>query len=332
MIWLTWRQHRKQALFALVGLAVLAALLIPTGLQMYDAMADTGLRDCRRAFGQAQFVDLRAAEACDKAASAFNREYESRALLGTLLVFLPMLTGLFWGATLVAREVEHDTHRLVWTQGVTPLRWLLVKAGLVLGGTAVVATIYTLLTTWWLTPLVNSGANRIQFPFFDVTGLAPVIYSLFAVALGIVAGALSRKVLPAMAITLVGFIAVRTALAIIRPHFLPPLELRYPVTGQVVPNRFRGDWVLSEAVYDDKGNLLASNGTAICEPPPADAPQAPPDGAAIDNQANCSGYNALTYQPGDRFWLFQYLETSIFTVLTVLSILLTIHQIRRRIG
>jgi len=48
MIWLTWRQHRKQALFAVIGLAVLAAVLIPTGLQMYDALEETGLRACAR--------------------------------------------------------------------------------------------------------------------------------------------------------------------------------------------------------------------------------------------------------------------------------------------
>ena len=30
MIWLTWRQHRKQLLFTVVGLAALAAFIAPT--------------------------------------------------------------------------------------------------------------------------------------------------------------------------------------------------------------------------------------------------------------------------------------------------------------
>jgi hypothetical protein len=34
MSWLVWRQHRSQALFALLGLAALAAVLVPTGLQV----------------------------------------------------------------------------------------------------------------------------------------------------------------------------------------------------------------------------------------------------------------------------------------------------------
>ena len=48
MIWLTWRQHRKQALFTLLGFAVLAALMIPIGLSMRHTFADLGLPDCVR--------------------------------------------------------------------------------------------------------------------------------------------------------------------------------------------------------------------------------------------------------------------------------------------
>ena len=40
MIWLAWRQFRKQALFTGIGLAVLAALMIPTGLAMHHSFDD----------------------------------------------------------------------------------------------------------------------------------------------------------------------------------------------------------------------------------------------------------------------------------------------------
>ena len=42
----------------------------------------------------------------------------------------PALIGVFWGAPLVARELEAGTHRLVWTQSVTRTRWLATKLGL----------------------------------------------------------------------------------------------------------------------------------------------------------------------------------------------------------
>jgi ABC-type transport system involved in multi-copper enzyme maturation permease subunit len=262
MIWLTWRQHRRQALVAVLGLAVLAAVLIPTGLPMYDALQDTGLRDCLRTIGEAELVDVSTASACEQADSAFSSQYDSRTLLALLLVFLPLLAGMFWGATLVAREVEHGTHRLVWTQGVTRLRWLLVKGGLVAAAAAVLAAAYAGLAWWWITPLA-SGNTRLDFIFFDIAGLAPVGYVVFAVALGVLAGAVSRKVLPAMGITLVGFLAVRVGLAAgVRPRFQSPLELRNPVAGELVRNRYRGDWVLSTRATAGRGDAATGRGDA----------------------------------------------------------------------
>jgi hypothetical protein len=70
-----------------------------------------------------------------------------------------LLAGLFWGAPLIAREVEHGTHRLVWTQGVSRLRWALVKFGLVGAGVVVAAACYALLVTWWRAPLDQAAGG-----------------------------------------------------------------------------------------------------------------------------------------------------------------------------
>jgi len=56
MIWLACRQHRKQALATVIGLALLAALMIPSGLTMHHAFADAGLDRCVRALGGAELV------------------------------------------------------------------------------------------------------------------------------------------------------------------------------------------------------------------------------------------------------------------------------------
>ena len=47
-----------------------------------------------------------------------------------VVLVLPALIGLFWGAPLIARELEAGTHRLVWNQSITRTRWLAVKLGL----------------------------------------------------------------------------------------------------------------------------------------------------------------------------------------------------------
>ena len=56
----------------------------------------------------------------------------------------------------------------------------------------------------------------------------PVGYTIFAVALGVAAGALVRKVLPAMTVTVAGFIGARVAVMVARPHFHPVHEARFP--------------------------------------------------------------------------------------------------------
>lgn len=105
MIWLTWRQHRKQALFTAIGLAILAALMIPTGLTMHHMFNDSGLPGCVRAIGDAALVP-NTTQACGAAFTQFNSRFRTYGTVGVLFLFLPLLVGLFWGAPLIAREVE----------------------------------------------------------------------------------------------------------------------------------------------------------------------------------------------------------------------------------
>jgi hypothetical protein len=72
MMWLIWRQHRKQAYAALVALTLLAAILIPSGITIRRSFVDTGLAGCLDNLGPAEFVPLQAADACDSAAETFK--------------------------------------------------------------------------------------------------------------------------------------------------------------------------------------------------------------------------------------------------------------------
>ena len=56
---------------------------------------------------------------------------------------------------------------------------------------------------------------------FDIIGIVPVAYALFAMALGIAAGTLLRRTLPAMAITFARFVAARAVIAHwLRRHYM----------------------------------------------------------------------------------------------------------------
>jgi hypothetical protein len=328
MIWLTWRQHRRQALFTLIGVAALAALMIPTGLAMRHAFTKAGLPACINAIGDQALVP-NAGERCGPAFTQFNSQFHTFVTIGVLFLFLPLLVGLFWGAPLVAREVEQGTHRLVWTQGISRRHWAVVKFGLVGGVAVVVAIAYGLGMSWWLGPLSQAGQNSRFNPFlFDMQGVVPIGYTLFAVALGVFAGTVWHKVLPAMAVTLVGFVGVRIVLAVLaRPHYLAARTLTYPLQNVTLePNSFRGDWVLDLGIRDANGRMLAPNVQVACPPNPT-GPGAADCGTGLG--AGIGSYNWQLYQPAVRFWMFQGIETGIFLVLTALLIYLAMRRIRR---
>ncbi|RIJ76922.1 transporter [Nakamurella silvestris] len=319
MIWLVWRQHRKQALFAVAGLLALAAYIIPTGLGMRSTYTDLGLPACVSSMGDGQFIPSSFTNACNETIRSFIGRYTAVANVSVLLIFLPLLVGIFWGAPLVAREVEHGTHRLVWTQGVSRRQWAMAKFGLVGAGSLIVAVVYGFGVSWWMAPLNRVGVTRFETFKFDVGGIAPVGYTVFALALGIAAGTIFRKVMPAMAAVLVVFIPVRVLVAgLARPRFATPVELAIPV-DQPNPNlnAARGDWIQSMAVKSADGQTLMDNASTACNPDAAD----------------CGGMsgalNTTLYQPGDRFWWFQGIETGLYVVVAAALIWIALRGLRR---
>ena len=320
MIWLAWRQFRKQALFTGIGLAVLAALMIPTGLAMHHSFDDLGLPECLRSLGGSELVPA-SSESCSGAINQFNNEFRPVLLIAIPFIFLPLFVGLFWGAPLISRELEHGTHRLVWTQGVSRRHWALVKFTLIGSATLAVATGYGLGMSWWLGPVSQTGSSRFNPLGFDLQGVAPLGYTLFAVALGIFVGTIWQKVLPAMALTLAGFVGLRIALTLLaRPRYLPPATLTFPVQGDAPQNNpYSGDWVQAQEIRDASGNVVLDNAQAAC---PAGATSCGPGLSGGD-------YNWLLYQPADRFWLFQGIETGIYLALAAVLVLLAVRRIRR---
>ncbi|GAB3150025.1 ABC transporter permease [Amycolatopsis sp. NPDC004378] len=321
MIWLTWRQHRRQALFTLGALVALAAVMVPTGLAMHTKFDGLGLPACQAALGSASMVTAtEAAGNCERLGHQFQQQFGGMVFVAVLFVVLPVLVGVFFGAPLVAREVEQGTHRLVWTQGVSRLQWALAKFGLVGAITAVLAVGYALGVSWWFQPLVSASTGRLTYLSFDVQGVVPIAYTLFALALGIFAGTFWRKVLPAMGIALVGFAAVRVAVEVLaRPRYLPAQTLSFAPTGGQTPNPASGDWVLSEGVRNAAGEMVL---------PDAQVGPCPPGGCGDTGGAGPGAYDWREFQPGDRFWTFQAIETGIFVLLAAALVYFALRRLR----
>ncbi len=320
MIWLIWRQHRKQALFTLAALAALAAVMVPTGLAMHAKYDSLGLGACRAALGSASMIrQTEAVSRCESLGHQMQQEYGGMVFIAVLFVVLPVLVGVFFGAPLVAREVEQGTHRLVWTQGVTRRQWALAKFGVVGAMTTVLSVGYALGVSWWFQPLVSASTGRLNYLSFDVQGIVPIAYTLFALALGVFAGTYWRKVLPAMGIALVGFAAVRVAIEVLaRPRYLPAQSLTFAPAGGQTPNPASGNWVMDIGVRNAAGELVLPN---------AQLGPCPPGGCG-DTQAGPGAVNWLRYQPGDRFWLFQGIETGIFVLLAAALVFFALRRLR----
>jgi hypothetical protein len=320
MIWLTWRQYRRQALFTLVTLGVLAAIVVPTGLAMRSKYDSSGLAACRAALGKTSLItQTETVGNCEGLARQFQQQFGDMVFVGILFVILPVLVGVFFGAPLVSREVEQGTHRLVWTQGVSRLHWALGKFGLVGAITVVLAVGYALGVSWWFEPLVTASTGRLTYISFDVQGVVPIAYTLFALALGIFAGTYWTKVLPAMGISLVGYAVVRVAVEIFaRPRYLPAQTLSFaPDSGQT-PNPAAGDWVMSQGVRNAAGELVL---------PDAQIGPCGPDGCG-GGGVGAGAYNWMEYQPGNRFWAFQGIESGVFVVLTAALVFFAIRRVR----
>ncbi len=193
--------------------------------------------------------------------------------------------------------------------------WALVEIGFVGGATVAAAVVYGLGLSWWMGPLSHAGlSSRLSFPLFDQQGVVPVVYTFFAVALGIFAGAMWPKMLPALAFTPVGFIGLRVALTVLaRPNYLPASTHTYPVVSSTSqPEPDEDDWILGVGVRNPDGTLVHPNVRMECLPD-GQGPGRAECGSELGIEAGA--YNWQLYQPAGRFWLFQGIETGIFVVL-----------------
>jgi hypothetical protein len=259
-----------------------------------------------------------------------NDYFTALLLSGFLVVLLPGLLGAFWGAPLVAREIETGTHRLVWNQSVTRTRWLAVKLGVVtLAGVAMTGAL-SILITWAASPydkLVDGRFDPLSFP---TRNIAPLGYAIFAVVAGTTIGLLTRRTVASMAITLAAFAALQILLpTAIRPHLQPAVTqtvtfdttsarqgARINIKGgiaRIEGYAMPGAWVLSAStdLLNTAGQPITGNQLAGC--------------TTGDRNKDDVCYAAqklhfiVTYQPADRYWTFQGLEFAAYLLLAGLQ-------------
>jgi hypothetical protein len=277
LVWLTWRQHR----WTILGTAVLA-LLAAYGLTSAEFSRD----------------------------SAFDSLPMSGFYGLMVQLVFGGVVGMFWGAPLIARELEERTYYVAWGQDVTPVKWLRGKA-IVLGALAAVLGV-----------VVGLGDGHVgsqtAWSAFEAHPAVQMGYALFGLALGVFIGLLTRHVVTAIAATLVFYTLSRVVMsALLRDHYLPV-------------SRSVARWDSTPVI--PQGALELGTGFVAIDLDPVSVPDAC---ARFSNPNSCmrtSGTAVGTYvdyQPIERLTAFRFIEFGVCLLLAGVLFALTFRLLRR---
>jgi hypothetical protein len=319
LVWVTWRQHRV----ALAGMAVLLGglglYLLIMGLKIHSGYAS--VTSCHPA----------SSAACGLANSLFTNDYYPTAetLTGFLQV-VPVLVGVFLGGPVLAREFETGTFRFAWTQGCGRLRWAVTKLALLAIAVTAAAEAFSLLFSWYFQPWFAKDLDGSLAPqLFDLRGVDLAAWTLLAFALGVAAGALIRRTVPAMAAALAAWTGLDFAtFMFLRKHYQAPLltnGANQSISG--VGN----DWIIGQWYTGPNGTPVGQQTIRnVMDHAPASVQNSQNPGTATAYLTAHHYVQWTSYQPVSRYWTFQLIEGGWLLVLSMILLAGAVWLVRDR--
>ncbi|MCL6736982.1 hypothetical protein [Streptomyces neyagawaensis] len=257
-------------------------------------------------------------EGCNLNAPAIEL-YDTAMYLGSAIITIaPLLVAVWAGAALIGRELESGTAKLAWTQSVTPARWLTAKlalpAAVLCAGTLLLVQLHR---TMWQAHTEQWGARGVQHwhdsEIFVANGPAAVAHVLLGLAVGVLAGLLTRRSLSSMGYGFFALGGLLYALELARPYLWPARTATTPAT-EGYPGYI--------GMTVDEGGIT-------------------PTGDRVPNPCltsdNCVlGRDVVThyrdYHPASHFWPLQLVETGVVLAVTAVLVVLSFRLLRRRTG
>lgn len=221
----TLRLNRSLILLTLLVVGALAATAVITAFLGAAAIDASQVSHCRP-------------DDCAAAAVTAGRGYYR--LFGEVLPFLALLPaaiGALWGAPLISREYETGTAKLAWTQSVSRGTWVcsrMVVLGAVL---AICGAVLGASVGYWVSifeGVAAFSAGGQVLVFGQIRGLGPLAWLLVAFTLGAFCGAVLRRTVPAMAVTIV----VLVAATVLRNLWTGSMTAGEPLTTTIQLQRF----------------------------------------------------------------------------------------------
>lgn len=295
MIWLSWRLQRTETLVALGIFALLAVLVVPTGINMWAAYHHDGIAAC---------LTLNQSQQCIHEIGSFRFHFQSLSDNSTWFTLVPGLIGVLFAAPFVS-DLEHGTYRLAWTQSITRGRWLLGKLGLPILSALLASGGLIALFTWWRGPMAHLD-GRLENSVYDLTGSVLIGYTLFALGLALAIGAVWRRVAPSLMVGFVGYFAVRIFVDYkIRDHLVAASHATWH--GPAQPRSLYNADVLN-VVATVHGHRILDGGNFT--------------GGLV--KLATPGLSHATfravYQPQSHFWPLQLTETALFAGMALVLI------------
>lgn len=257
-----------------------------------------------------------------------------------MLVWLtPLATGLLLGTMLVAREYEQHTHLLVWSQDVGVGRWLLTKAAVLALAQLPLCVLLGFATQAELAMTAPKGifwGDSAVGPYglfgFDESVLMQCGCGLLALALGIAAGVLLRRTMPANGLFILLYFGIRIPIA----DYLRPLltdtvitPTRTTFTGKAMQTVLQSLPVWPVGSHPVFIGLLTTNGTpvellSVCE-----------HSSTSPDYLDCLHRNGIAasyidYQPVSRLPVFHGIELAIYLALCAALMVFAYRRLRRR--
>ena len=320
MTWLTWRLHRTEvAIGVLLFAALIAIMLLGTERvnSAYDAARDGGSFDDDRGL----LFDERSADYFILRSRWSN--------LNTLLHGVPLAVAALL-AIPTLQELERGTHRLAWTQSISRRRWSLVRVGFAAGVATLVAAIWAVTASHWRASILRGEERTFGQHAFELSPAVLFGYGLFAVALGLAAAAIVRRLVPALALLAVGFIGARIFTTfVLRERYRDPIEVTVAAgadPGQLTA--FADRWIVDESWLTGTGERLSwERVNQLCTP-----------GANEQNvdafYQRCYADNDLhyfrAYHLNDRVVQFQLIEMALYLGLATALFALAYWWLTRR--
>jgi ABC-2 family transporter len=297
--WVAWRLQRTETLIAACIVALISALLIPTGISIRDAYRSDHLSSCLA-------VTVKGGS-CGERVAEFQSRFQVLHVLANWFTLVPGIIGVLLAAPFIL-DLEHGTYRLAWTQSITRGRWLRGKLGLPVLAALVTSGALIALFTWWRAPMVSLD-GRLDIGNYDTEGVVVVGYMLFALGLAVALGAVWRRSAVSLTVAFVGYFVMRVFVDYWLRNRLVPAHHATWRGAQEQPHALYHATIISQSA-DINGHAVGGSGGGVL----GGSSQ-----LGVPGNASNIVFHAV-FQPAGNYWPLQLSELGLFASLAAVMI------------